>query len=201
MSILAEPRRKQRISVDPRNLQWKNDSSKFGTKMLEKMGWKDGGGLGKKEQGRNDNIKLKANYSGKGLGCESSYDDTWVAHHDDFANLLHTLNEKKDDGGEGDADKNDVVASEKSKKSRSRVRYRRFKELSEYSEEDKCAVFGTKKRHHIEADGINDLSVRDNKELKKPKLDEGNVIRSSLTVNEYFAEKMKKLQEMNKLKR
>ncbi|VDK54337.1 unnamed protein product [Anisakis simplex] len=99
-----------------------NHSSKFGTKMLEKMGWKDGGGLGKKEQGRNDNIKLKANYSGKGLGCESSYDDTWVAHHDDFANLLHTLNQKKDDGGEGDADKNDVVASEKSKKSRSRVR-------------------------------------------------------------------------------
>ena len=34
--------------------------------MLEKMGWSDGKGLGRKEQGSSENIKLRANYTSKG---------------------------------------------------------------------------------------------------------------------------------------
>jgi Pin2-interacting protein X1 len=66
MSMLAEPRRKQRISVDPQNLQWGNDESRVGKSMMEKMGWR-GGGLGKMENGRRENLKLTANYTQKGL--------------------------------------------------------------------------------------------------------------------------------------
>lgn len=35
-------RRKQKWSVDPRNTAWSKDESKFGQKMLEKMGWSKG---------------------------------------------------------------------------------------------------------------------------------------------------------------
>lgn len=66
MSILAEPRRKQRISVDPQNVNWHRNQDKFGQKMLEKMGWQEGKGLGRNEQGITQNIALKANHTAKG---------------------------------------------------------------------------------------------------------------------------------------
>jgi len=48
MSMLAEPRRKQRISVDPQNLQWGNDESRVGKNLMDVLdrgvyrvlGWK-----------------------------------------------------------------------------------------------------------------------------------------------------------------
>ena len=82
MSMLAERRRKQRISVDPQNKKWANgtlcapsssptfytraDKNKYGQKMLTKMGWKSGAGLGASEQGIADPIKLQANFTAKG---------------------------------------------------------------------------------------------------------------------------------------
>jgi hypothetical protein len=33
------------VLSDPQNLFWANDSSKFGQKMLEKMGWQAGKGI------------------------------------------------------------------------------------------------------------------------------------------------------------
>ncbi|XP_077315388.1 PIN2/TERF1-interacting telomerase inhibitor 1-like [Lithobates pipiens] len=44
-------RRKQKWSVDSRNIAWTNDDSKLRQKMLEKMGWSKGKGLGAQEQG------------------------------------------------------------------------------------------------------------------------------------------------------
>lgn len=41
-SFSAPARRRQKWSVDPRNSAWSNDDSKFGQKMLEKMGWSKG---------------------------------------------------------------------------------------------------------------------------------------------------------------
>lgn len=39
---LYTARRKRKWSVDPRNSAWSNDDSKFGQKMLERMGWSKG---------------------------------------------------------------------------------------------------------------------------------------------------------------
>lgn len=41
-AALCPARRKQKWSVDPRNSAWSNDDSKFGQKMLERMGWSKG---------------------------------------------------------------------------------------------------------------------------------------------------------------
>ena len=68
---LAEPRRRQKWTLNPRGwlqytscpLQyknvidntgnmWSNDQDKFGQKLMEKMGWSKGKGLGANEDGR-----------------------------------------------------------------------------------------------------------------------------------------------------
>lgn len=41
-ACLCSARRKLKWSVDPRNSAWSNDDSKFGQKMLERMGWSKG---------------------------------------------------------------------------------------------------------------------------------------------------------------
>ena len=49
---LAEPRSRQKWTLNPRGNLWANDESKFGQKLMEKMGWEKGKGLGAKENGR-----------------------------------------------------------------------------------------------------------------------------------------------------
>ncbi len=46
----------------------KEVKSKFGTKMLENMGWSKGKGLGKNEDGMKDCIQIKRREEGTGLG-------------------------------------------------------------------------------------------------------------------------------------
>lgn len=64
--MLAEPRRKQRLSIDPQNVNWRHGNDNVGKKLLQRMGWTDGKGIGKMEQGSADNIKLKVNYTNSG---------------------------------------------------------------------------------------------------------------------------------------
>uniref|UniRef100_A0A672NXY2 PIN2 (TERF1) interacting telomerase inhibitor 1 n=1 Tax=Sinocyclocheilus grahami TaxID=75366 RepID=A0A672NXY2_SINGR len=89
MSVLAEPRRKQKWSVDPRNSAWSNDESTFGQKMQERMGWAKGKGLGKSEQGATEHIRVKVKNNSLGLGTTVNNE---IAHQDDFNQLLAELN-------------------------------------------------------------------------------------------------------------
>ncbi|CAG0890419.1 unnamed protein product [Darwinula stevensoni] len=58
MAMLAEPRRRNKWSLNPRGKLWSQDDSKFGQKMLEKMGWKKGDGLGRKKQGEVNPLRI-----------------------------------------------------------------------------------------------------------------------------------------------
>ena len=49
------------MSKDPLNKTWANDKSKFGYKMLMKMGWSEGKGLGAEETGITENVEVKMN--------------------------------------------------------------------------------------------------------------------------------------------
>jgi hypothetical protein len=62
----------QRIVKDPNNLLWSRDSSRFGYQMLKQMGWKDGGGLGRTEDGSASHIRVdhKVDMGGIGAGKE-----------------------------------------------------------------------------------------------------------------------------------
>ncbi|XP_064357234.1 PIN2/TERF1-interacting telomerase inhibitor 1-like isoform X2 [Dromaius novaehollandiae] len=103
MAMLAEPRRRQKWSVDPRNSAWSKDESKFGQKMLEKMGWSKGKGLGAQEQGNTEHIKVHVKNNMLGLGATINHEDSWIAHQDDFNQLLAELN---DCHGQGETDHN-----------------------------------------------------------------------------------------------
>ncbi|XP_064364359.1 PIN2/TERF1-interacting telomerase inhibitor 1-like isoform X3 [Dromaius novaehollandiae] len=101
MAMLAEPRRRQKWSVDPRNSAWSKDESKFGQKMLEKMGWSKGKGLGAQEQGNTEHIKVHVKNNMLGLGATINHEDNWIAHQDDFNQLLAELNDCHGQGETG----------------------------------------------------------------------------------------------------
>ena len=50
----------------------------FGRKMLEKLGWKEGDGLGKRRDGMADHIRVKQRAAGLGLGAATSPPSEWA---------------------------------------------------------------------------------------------------------------------------
>lgn len=138
--MLAERKRKQKWSLNPRGNDWSQDSNKFGQKLMEKMGWSPGKGLGRKEDGVTDHIKVSYKNDSVGMGFKET-DDQWTEHVTMFSDLLKSLN--------GNTEENHKVQSleEKSQNSRARVHYKKFtrgKDLSRYSEKELANIFGKK---------------------------------------------------------
>ena len=76
--------------------------------MMEKMGWKDGEGLGADGQGMLNvsiiwslsidqrsiqPIGIKYKMDNLGFGCTQKYDKQWIEHQDSFNDLLAGLNQ------------------------------------------------------------------------------------------------------------
>lgn len=207
--MLAEPRRKLKWSVDPRNSAWSNDDSKFGQKMLERMGWSKGKGLGRSEQGSTDHVKVKVKNDSYGLGANASYEDKWIAHQDDFNELLAQLNSCHGQNSSSETppdEQKGFSLEEKSKTSKKRVHYMKFtkgKDLSSRSETDLNCIFGKRAKSakvqdqesnssdsQGEAeDGVNpDPSDQDPETITK-------TVTSTLTMQEYFAQRMAQLKK------
>ncbi|XP_006028211.1 PIN2/TERF1-interacting telomerase inhibitor 1 isoform X2 [Alligator sinensis] len=201
MAMLAEPRRKQKWSVDPRNSAWSQDDSKFGQKMLEKMGWSKGKGLGAQEQGSTEHIKVQVKNNTLGLGAAISYEDNWIAHQDDFNQLLAELNSSY---GQGETEspanepKKTFSLEEKSKSSRKRVHYMKFakgKDLSSRSEEDLSCIFGKRQKSSKTQEDTSSADSQEDNQNEDPGAPEpvDNTVTSTLTVQEYFAQRLAKL--------
>ncbi|XP_014371508.2 PIN2/TERF1-interacting telomerase inhibitor 1 [Papilio machaon] len=144
MSMLAGPRRKQKvINLRAKNNEWSNDTNKFGQRMLEKMGWTSGKGLGANENGIVEHVVARYKNDEKGLGFEDK-NDQWTKHEDDFNSLLANLSNATDDGPKLHSG---VSLEDKSKKSKARIHYHKFtrgKDLAQYSEKDLANIFGKK---------------------------------------------------------
>ncbi|KAJ1567092.1 hypothetical protein HK096_010989 [Nowakowskiella sp. JEL0078] len=91
---LAGEKRKQRIQVDPRNKNWTDDKSKFGFKMLEKMGWQEGKGLGRNEDGQTEHVKVRLKKDSLGIGADKKTVDNWLGNNDAFSALLQSMNDR-----------------------------------------------------------------------------------------------------------
>ncbi|KAM5264098.1 PIN2/TERF1-interacting telomerase inhibitor 1 [Ctenodactylus gundi] len=191
MSMLAERRRKQKWAVDPRNTAWSNDDSKFGQRMLEKMGWSKGKGLGAQEQGATDHIKVQVKNNHLGLGATINNEDNWIAHQDDFNQLLAELNTCH---GQETADpivnkeKKSFSLEEKSKISKNRVHYMKFtkgKDLSSRSKTDLDCIFGKRQGKK---------TPEDDHSPSTPEEGESSMTTTStFTIQEYFAQRMARL--------
>lgn len=78
---------------DTLNKVWKNDKSNFGLRMLQKMGWTEGKGLGKNEDGIAENVKVakKSNNLGLGATLDSTGSAGWNSTAMNFNSLLEGL--------------------------------------------------------------------------------------------------------------
>ncbi|XP_051831688.1 PIN2/TERF1-interacting telomerase inhibitor 1 [Antechinus flavipes] len=190
MAMLAEPRRKQKWSLDPRNTAWSNDDSKFGQKMLEKMGWSKGKGLGAQEQGATEHIKVQVKNNQLGLGASANHEDNWLAPQEEFNQLLAELNSCHGQEGKdfSDKGKKSFNLEEKSKSSKRRVHYTKFtkgKDLSSRSKTDLDCIFGKRKKNDVSKESHSSSTT--DKEKATP------TVTSNLTVQEYFAKRMSEI--------
>ncbi|XP_038818470.1 PIN2/TERF1-interacting telomerase inhibitor 1 isoform X1 [Salvelinus namaycush] len=222
MSMLAEPRRKQKWSIDPRNSAWSKDESKFGQKMLERMGWSKGKGLGRTEQGSTEHIKVKVKNNQLGLGTTASHEDNWIAHQDDFNQLLadlnncHGQNTANEAPSEEKQQEKSFSLEEKSKTSRKRVHYMKFtkgKDLSSRSQTDLACIFGKRGTKRMAEDqeeessgpdsqGVNEKETRavtaPATKVTTPEPDVEAItktVTSTLSMQEYFAQRMAQLKK------
>lgn len=126
------------------------------------MGWEKGKGLGAKEDGMTEHIKVKFKQDNKGIGYNNNeYENVWLDHQDDFEKLLSNLSQNNSKEKETIEAKNGAEESaedfgvkslvEKSKQSR-RLHYKKFaksKDLSSVTANDLNCILGSKKRSEI----------------------------------------------------
>ncbi|KAJ3651995.1 hypothetical protein Zmor_017997 [Zophobas morio] len=183
MSMLAERKTKQKWSLNPRGKAWSEDSSKFGQKMLEKMGWSKGKGLGPRENGICEHVKIPYKNDSKGMGYKDR-NDQWTEHDTNFSALLQSLSGEK-------PPENSVTGSSleaKSQNSRVRVHYKKFtrgKDVSRWSEKDLANIFG--KRSLKDSPKVS--TCEDSNETKENQTDSG-FARNSGSMVDYFKKKL-----------
>ncbi|NXV35253.1 PINX1 inhibitor, partial [Rissa tridactyla] len=146
-------------------------------------------GLGAQEQGNTEHIKVQVKNNTLGLGATINYKDNWIAHQDDFNQLLAELN---DCHGQGETEssvnnqKKTFSLEEKSKSSKKRVHYMKFakgKDLSSRSEDDLSCIFGKRQKS---------MKTQQRNGWVSEPADGYNTVKSVLTVQEYFAKRMAK---------
>mmetsp|Transcript_2575 Transcript_2575/g.3861 ORF Transcript_2575/g.3861 Transcript_2575/m.3861 type:complete len:245 (-) Transcript_2575:42-776(-) len=157
---------------ETRNSEWANDSSSFGQKMLLKMGWSQGKGLGKNQQGTNTNLRGVRREEGLGIGAKTDTlgSEGFSVTSRNFHGVLANLYAEHGNGGASSSSKKDKKKRKKGDKekksnkkdkkkdskesdsgltlSSKRVtaghaqKMRDAKDLTKKSKEDMAAIFG-----------------------------------------------------------
>lgn len=87
--LVLQPRGKALYDGELKKNQWQSwklnlfifsDDSSFGSKMLAKMGWNKGSGLGKEQHGSVDFIQVRYKNNANGLGYDVSWESTSLPH-------------------------------------------------------------------------------------------------------------------------
>lgn len=63
--------------LDTQNKAWAEDKGKFGYRMLEKMGWSDGKGLGAHEDGMTQHLRARKKRDAAGIGAVNAAREQW----------------------------------------------------------------------------------------------------------------------------
>lgn len=81
-------------TTNTQNKAWADDTSKFGFRMLEKMGWSAGKGLGRTLEGITSHVVIKKRSENLGLGCSLKQREVigWSNTSQGFADILADLN-------------------------------------------------------------------------------------------------------------
>lgn len=122
---LAETKFKRRIGDDPNNKNWSADKNGLGYRLLRKMGWTDGKGLGANLDGATKHVQFTACKDNLGIGAELNYEDKWIEQTASFDDLLKKLN-----------DTNQIPAEAPENKKRSKKKKKEKKEKEKKEKED-----------------------------------------------------------------
>jgi Pin2-interacting protein X1 len=93
---LAGPKQKQRFGQDPQNKNWQQDKTAVGFTLLSKMGWQEGHGIGKSEEGRTENIKVSLKLNNYGIGADAKTSDNWLENTFAFDEMLKGMENDQD---------------------------------------------------------------------------------------------------------
>jgi len=146
---------------DHRNADWAKDTSAFGQKMLLKMGWKQGKGLGKNQQGTNTNLRAIRREVNLGIGAKTDthggegFSETSRNFHGVLANLQaehgesdkkKKKSEKKRSSKEKGLNRMDsgLTLSSKLVTAGHSRKMREAKDLTKKTPEEMAAIFGMK---------------------------------------------------------
>lgn len=197
MVSLNEKRSKIRYVVQNKS-EWSEDGNKFGKRMLEKMGWTSGGGLGKNEDGRTEHIDLKVKTNLKGVGfVHGKYDSTWIAHSQGFDSLLEQLQQSHPSTNKSSI--NDF--NEHVQQTKTRFTYKKQssgKDLSRRSNDELDCIFGWNKpveqNNDVRSSSDNgDTGIGKEEETEESQSMSKNLyLTSKQSIDDYFKEKSKK---------
>ncbi|KAJ3187115.1 PIN2/TERF1-interacting telomerase inhibitor 1 [Gaertneriomyces sp. JEL0708] len=147
---LAGPKNKQRLGLDPQNKAWVGDKSKFGYKMLQKMGWSEGTGLGLHGHGQTEHVKVRLKEDTLGVGAEKRSGDNWLENNSGFEELLKKLNSETNnsEGNDGvssvkvEVEVREVRDVRKVGRLYHRQKFLRNKLVSNYDQKDLSMILG-----------------------------------------------------------
>ncbi|KAJ2065327.1 hypothetical protein GGI17_000379 [Coemansia sp. S146] len=133
---LSEQKERMIFSADPRNTTWSSDKGRFGFKMLEKMGWSEGKGLGANEDGMKEHVKIKLKTNNFGIGADKKNIRNWLENADGFSELLSRLNSDANTPSENNDDGDDDDKKKKRKKDEKKKLKKEAKEAKQKSDSD-----------------------------------------------------------------
>ncbi|KAG2520207.1 hypothetical protein JM18_000957 [Phytophthora kernoviae] len=126
-------------SANGKNMAWAADTSKFGFKMLVKMGWSAGKGVGKDLQGQATHVKIARRSENLGVGCSLKQAEVqgWSKTAGGFADVLKTLNASYGNNSGEDGEASDASLPTKSKKSKKSKKEKKAKKDKKKSKKSK----------------------------------------------------------------
>lgn len=129
-------------ALDTQNQRWASDKTKFGYRMLEKMGWREGKGLGAQEDGSTENVRVRKRLTTAGIGADAQRNKAWDVPGQVAAGLNDVLASLQPvTANDGRESKNEE--RKKDRKARGYYeRRRQHKNVSNYSQKDLAEIFG-----------------------------------------------------------
>ncbi|KAI9092430.1 hypothetical protein DFS34DRAFT_688207 [Phlyctochytrium arcticum] len=169
---LAGARNKQRIGSDPQNKNWKNDVNNFGFRMLSKMGWADGKGLGVKEDGEVSHVKVRLKEDNLGLGADKRNVDNWLGNQNAFDDILSSLNSNAaaDTTSIETTSETTVETARAPGRLYHRRKFVRNKLVSNYDAKDLQMIFGVK------GDVIKEIGIGEKSDLEESNKENGTTM-------------------------
>ncbi|KAJ1723892.1 hypothetical protein LPJ53_001801 [Coemansia erecta] len=204
---LAEPKKRFVYGEDPRNRTWSDDKGRFGFKMLEKMGWTEGKGLGADESGVKEHVKIKLKTNNFGVGADKKNIRNWLANADGFSELLTRLNSDSNTPSEAPAavkeeEKTaDVAAPAKTEEVLSgatvrlnrlshRAKFRNMKRMATQDAKGLQEIFGVRKNPLYEDTPTTATEPASTTEQSGTSTPKTATIETGVSISDYFAKKM-----------